>query len=477
MLPPLPGVLSGVSRVVQPVAIGKGVFNQAASFSILASKHARKSTTKDAKVPLESTPTKKLISYSEMMYTARRQVLKRSKLLTNWPPPLPAIADPDLETQVYTHKSIKGRHPYMARDKLVHMHNERLELLGDSITDMLVAAILYDRSPEVSRENLGFIRDSLVSNNIMAEWAILYGMDKKLKHYSPELVRSIRLVTRKGAMTNPPKYIADTFEAYVAGLWLHHGAGSESFKVLRAWFEKLVDPVITALERAKEAAAPLNSNAKGSLYSKIGWAGLSPRYVEIKGGPMDDAVVECRMGSEVLAIGYAKTPQKAGLRAAMKVLQMPKVLRKYADLRRKTPATITGLFQGKAQTKAAADDPSGDNNVRSPLSTHGLSETQVLFIIQHIAEFSNAPKDFLTALMGDKKDSLCFKVTEESSAEATFAVDHDYNEPSLFESTLHIKDIKIGTGSGPSSDHADNEAALNALMQNIDIIDAFLRKK
>lgn len=456
--------LGVLSKVEQLVSHSQGTLKSAVPFSSLSAQTVKSSANTSSSQGADSSSRKETQALkNSVVFNSRKEVKNRSKQVSKWPPPLPEITDPKLETQVYTHKSVASLHTHLTGVELLDVHNERLEFLGDSIVNSLIAVIAYDRFPYMHEGDLSNIRRALITNNIMAEWAILYGMDKKLKFYGSS-EQTADVVGGRGQVASTPKYVADTFEAFVGGVWVNYGGGPESVAIVRPWLEKLVDPMIRSIERAQEGAVPLDYEAKLSLYTKIGSENQRPNYVTVKALSTGTVIVECRMGDTVLATGHAGTAKEAGLRAAMKVLQQPDTLNKYAMLRREVPRVLPADAQVSAPATTPATSSNDTGNAATP------SKTQLEFIKNHEAEFSASPKKYLRAHMGSKKESLRYENIKLSTPES--------GEPSAkpqFESTLYLNDTKLSSATGSSAKSADKRAAFFALTQNIDLINEFLK--
>ena len=392
----------------------------------------------------------------EEISLAKKEVINKSNKVSSWPPALPEITNENLRRQVFTHKSVAGMHFYLTDVELLDVHNERLEFLGDSIINSLIAVITYDRFPYMHEGDLSNIRTALITNNTLSEWAKIYGMDKMLKFYEPKESKKT-VVGGRGSAASTPKYIADVFEAYVGGLWVLHGGSSESVSIVRPWLEELASPMLTSIEQAQEGSVPLNYEAKKALYTKIGSASMSPTYVTTKVINNGAVYVECRMGDEVLALGIARTAKEAGLRAAMKALQSKEVIDKYAQLRRDIPRVLAPeAGQEIAEPHITTSQTGSVNTPESQLESQSLNESysaklQLDFIKDQEAAFAINPKKYFASLVGKKMVKY-----------ETKQLDNE-NETEVFESTLYLDGIKLKTATGHSAKSAEKRAAYFSL--------------
>ena len=125
------------------------------------------------------------------------------------------FADPSLLAQALRHRSAGVP------------HNERLEFLGDSIVNLLVAQALYQRWPKADEGALTRARASLVCEPALATIARQLELGPRLVLGSGEL---------KSGGFRRDSILADALEAVVAAIYLD--AGFESCRaVVLPWFE------------------------------------------------------------------------------------------------------------------------------------------------------------------------------------------------------------------------------------------------
>ncbi|GME87991.1 unnamed protein product [[Candida] boidinii] len=185
----------------------------------------------------------------------------------NYPPILPRIMDPVIESKVFMHKSKVNGSKYLSKEDMLHSHNERFEFLGDSILNNLITIMLYNNFPNANEGELSIMRSKLVNNAILSEWSQLYGFHKKLNAELSDNLKNGNL-----------KIYADIFEAYIGGLIVDN---SLNFENIRTWLYLLCAPIFKDLKSAKDIKDVdiLNKNAKGELYALIGSASMPPRYI------------------------------------------------------------------------------------------------------------------------------------------------------------------------------------------------------
>ena len=125
------------------------------------------------------------------------------------------FADPDLLAQALRHRSAGVP------------HNERLEFLGDSIVNMLVAQTLFERWPKADEGALTRARSTLVCEGALAVIARQLELGPRLVLGPGEL---------KSGGFRRDSILADAVEAVIAAIYLD--AGFETCRqVVLPWFE------------------------------------------------------------------------------------------------------------------------------------------------------------------------------------------------------------------------------------------------
>lgn len=135
------------------------------------------------------------------------------------------FADRQLLARALTHRSFSAD------------HNERLEFLGDSVLNLAVAALLYERLKALPEGDLSRVRANLVKQETLHQLAIGLGL--------PELVRLGEGEMRSGG-SRRPSILADALEALIGAVFLDAGypAGEA---LVRRLFEKVeINPTMAA---------------------------------------------------------------------------------------------------------------------------------------------------------------------------------------------------------------------------------------
>lgn len=112
------------------------------------------------------------------------------------------FTQPDLLRRALTHRSFGAS------------HNERLEFLGDSVLNCIIALELYDRFPDVPEGQLSRLRASLVSEPALARVAAARGIGGQLLLGEGEL--------RSGG-SKRPSILADALEAIIGATFIDGG--------------------------------------------------------------------------------------------------------------------------------------------------------------------------------------------------------------------------------------------------------------
>jgi ribonuclease-3 len=130
---------------------------------------------------------------------------------------------PALLAQALTHRSFSGN------------NNERLEFLGDSVLNFIIAHQLYLRFSKLPEGDLSRLRAQLVKESTLSEIAFSLNIGDALKLGEGEL---------KSAGWRRPSILADALEAIVGAVYSDGGFSAAESLVLNLYAEKLasIDP-------------------------------------------------------------------------------------------------------------------------------------------------------------------------------------------------------------------------------------------
>jgi ribonuclease III len=112
------------------------------------------------------------------------------------------FADPRLLARALTHRSFSAE------------HNERLEFLGDSVLNLAVSALLYERLAALPEGDLTKVRATLVKQEPLHQLAIDLGL--------PDVLRLGEGEVRTGGRRRP-SILADALEAIIGAVYLDGG--------------------------------------------------------------------------------------------------------------------------------------------------------------------------------------------------------------------------------------------------------------
>ncbi|PIU17344.1 MAG: ribonuclease III, partial [Gallionellales bacterium CG08_land_8_20_14_0_20_59_87] len=109
------------------------------------------------------------------------------------------FAQPQLLQRALTHRSHSAA------------HNERLEFLGDSLLNCVIARYLYDTYPDIAEGDLSRLRSNLVNQQTLATLAQQLQLGEQLLMGEGEV---------KGGGSRRPSILADALEALFGAVWL-----------------------------------------------------------------------------------------------------------------------------------------------------------------------------------------------------------------------------------------------------------------
>ncbi len=113
-----------------------------------------------------------------------------------------AFTDPGLLARALTHRSFSAD------------HNERLEFLGDSVLNLAVAGLLYERLADQAEGDLSRVRANLVKQDTLHRLAADLGLS--------EMIRLGEGEARSGG-SKRPSILADALEAVIGAVYLDAG--------------------------------------------------------------------------------------------------------------------------------------------------------------------------------------------------------------------------------------------------------------
>jgi len=117
------------------------------------------------------------------------------------------------------------------------------------------------------------MRQNLVSNKPLAEYARMYNMQKMIRG-------------GKGSEGHATKIIADCFESYIGAIILDRGSPDQGLKVAMEWLVALFEPKLREMEQQRKEILSVDKMAKQKVYSLAGGndARLEYRWTDGGGG-------------------------------------------------------------------------------------------------------------------------------------------------------------------------------------------------
>ena len=135
------------------------------------------------------------------------------------------FSDPGLLARALTHRSFSAE------------HNERLEFLGDSVLNLAVAALLYDRLEAMPEGDLSRVRANLVRQETLHQLALGLGLSEVIQLGEGE--------ARSGG-SRRPSILADALEAIIGAVHLDAGYDTAEALVLRLYQDVAINPTMAA---------------------------------------------------------------------------------------------------------------------------------------------------------------------------------------------------------------------------------------
>lgn len=136
------------------------------------------------------------------------------------------FGNPKLLVQALTHRSFSSD------------HNERIEFLGDSVLNLAVAGLLYERLRELPEGDLSRARANLVKQDTLHQIAVSLGL--------PDLLRLGEGEAKSGGQKRP-SILADALEAVIGAVYLDAGFDVASSLVRRLFQDVEINAQMQAI--------------------------------------------------------------------------------------------------------------------------------------------------------------------------------------------------------------------------------------
>ncbi|MDO9359283.1 MAG: ribonuclease III [Polaromonas sp.] len=136
------------------------------------------------------------------------------------------FSEPRLLQQALTHRSFSSD------------HNERIEFLGDSVLNLAVAGLLYERLSALPEGDLSRVRANLVKQDTLHQLAVQLGL--------PALIRLGEGEAKSGGQKRP-SILADALEALIGAVYLDAGFAKADQLVRRLFKDVEINPHMQAI--------------------------------------------------------------------------------------------------------------------------------------------------------------------------------------------------------------------------------------
>ncbi|KAK6425205.1 hypothetical protein LTR95_016291 [Oleoguttula sp. CCFEE 5521] len=163
-------------------------------------------------------------------------------------PPLPEILDPTLATAPFTHKSLASYHRATSSSDITY---ERLEFLGDAYLEVIASRIIFHHFPRLTAGSQSQVREVLVKNETLAEYARLYGFELRVKVADFEQMAADSAGKGNKCLS---KVLGDVFEAYIAAVILSDA--ENGFAVVETWLTALWAPKLIDAANSHKYRSP-----------------------------------------------------------------------------------------------------------------------------------------------------------------------------------------------------------------------------
>ena len=203
--------------------------------------------------------------------------------------------------------------PQLLREALTHRslgagNNERLEFLGDSVLNLIIAMRLYELRPDAREGDLSRMRARLVRGSTLSEVANTINLGQQIKLGEGEL---------KSGGFRRASILADAFEALLGAIFIDGG-----YRACREIVLGLFDPLIADLPEAEDLKDP-----KTRLQEWLQARGRAlPEYALVGEEGADHAKqfhVACRLTDDGTVVEQsARSRRKAEQAAAAEILKL-----------------------------------------------------------------------------------------------------------------------------------------------------------
>jgi ribonuclease-3 len=219
-----------------------------------------------------------------------------------------------LAREALTHRTWVNEHPHaQQRD------NQRLELLGDAVLELIVTRMLFEALPHADEGLLSRARASVVNEAALAAGARAIAL-------GPALLLGRGEVASGG--NDRPRTLADALEAMIAAVYLAAGLDAAASLVERALGDHVRETIEKSAPRAASASSAIDArvkDAKSVLQELVQREGAAPPTYELEAteGPVHERTFRVRaiVRGEVVGVGEGRSRRDAEMRAASQAIE------------------------------------------------------------------------------------------------------------------------------------------------------------
>ncbi len=259
--------------------------------------------------------------------------------------------------------------PALLQQALTHrshsvVHNERLEFLGDSVLNCVVASLLFDSFANIDEGDLSRVRANLVKQQTLYEIAQRIELSQFLRLGEGEL---------KSGGFRRPSILADTLEALFGGIFLDAG-----FDAAKAVIRALYAPILESVD-----PTTLGKDAKTLLQEFLQSRKIAlPQYnvVATHGAAHNQEFeIECLVPKLDIQVFGTGGSRRAGEQAAAKLAleSAVEVLSRTPASRKAKPRAAQLKLAGIAtsQNEAVADSKNTTEKQKTAVDTDVIKKT------------------------------------------------------------------------------------------------------
>ena len=224
-------------------------------------------------------------------------------------------ADVSLKRQLSNNFALKPRNLNLYKIALIHksatssvangrkVNNERLEYLGDSIIDSIVAEYLFLKYPNESEGFLTKMRSRIVSRSSLNAIALTIGLDKLV-------------VTQTNNPLAHRHIFGDALEAFVGAIYLDRG-----FKTTRNWINSFILDRHVDLTTLKETETDYKSRIIELAQKNKLCIQFESEEQATERGQNPSFVAKLTLNDRLLGTGFGSSKKEAEQNAAMVALE------------------------------------------------------------------------------------------------------------------------------------------------------------